>query len=87
MKMTFDERWYIFQDDCWWKTTFDGRRPLVEDKILLKTNLEGGRHFTFDGGGPLMEDSKEDALLPLFEEDLWWKMTFDIIHPLIEENL
>ena len=65
------------EDDLWWKTTFDGRRPWMKEDHWWKTTFEGrwpqreddfyGRRpkTTFDGGPPLMEDS------------LWWKMTFD----------
>ena len=36
------------KDNLWWKTTFDGRRYLIEDDLWWKT--------TFDGRQTLMED-------------------------------
>ena len=36
------------EDDLWWKTTSDGRRPPMEENPLWKT--------TFNGRWPLMED-------------------------------
>ena len=43
------------EDDRWWKTTFDGKRPLMEDDSWWKT--------TFDGKRPLMKDDITDMLL------------------------
>ena len=32
--------WFVL-DNLWWKTTFSGRGPLVEDDLLLKTTFCG----------------------------------------------
>ena len=50
------------EKDLWWKTTFDGGRPLME-KDIWKT--------TIDGRKPLMKDG------PLMENNLRWKKLFD----------
>ena len=57
-----------------WKTTFNVRRPSMEDNLWWKT--------TFDGRRPLMEDdlwrnTSFDGRRHLMEDDLWWKTTFD----------
>ena len=56
------------EDDLWWKTTFDGRRPLTEE--------------AFYGRWPLMEDNlwwmlTFDGRQPFMEDDLWWKTNFE----------
>ena len=72
--------WFIFggtsgaEDDLRLKTTFGGRRPLMEDNLWWKT--------TFDGRRNLMEDNLPwkmiiDGRWPLKEDKLWWKATFD----------
>ena len=50
------------EDDLWWRTTFDWRRPLTKDDLWWKR--------TFDGRRPLMEDI-------LMEDTLLWRTTFD----------
>jgi len=76
---------------CWRKTTFDGRRHLMEDDLWQKTTFDGRRHLmeddiwwktTFDGRRPLTEDdfwrkTTFDGRRPLTEDDLWRKTTFD----------
>ena len=53
----------------WWKTTFDGRRPLMEDTLWCKRTFDKRRplldddplsKMTFDGRRPLMEDNKDN---------------------------
>ena len=71
-----------------WKTTFDKRRPLMADNLLLKTS--------FDGKLILMEDNlwwktnfygrwTFDGRQTLMEEDHWWGTTFDGRQPLMED--
>ena len=57
----------------WWKTTFIGRRPSVEDKLRWKT--------TFGGRCPLVEDGLRwkttfSGRQPSVEDDPPWKKTF-----------
>ena len=57
-----------------WKMAFDGRRPLIEDRLRWT--------MTFDGRQPLMEDNlwwttTFDGGQPLIEDTLWCKRTFD----------
>ena len=72
------------EENLWWKTTFDGRQPLIEDDFQWKT--------TFDERWPLMEDdlwwkTTFDGRQPLMEVDLWWKTAFDGRQPLMEDDL
>ena len=65
------------EDNLWWKTTLDGRRPLMA---------------TFVGRRPLTEDdlwwkTTFDRRQPSTEDDLWRKTTFDGRRPLMEDNL
>ena len=65
-------------DDLWWRTTFDGRQPLIEDNLWWR--------MTFGEKRSLIED----VLLWKTTYDvghLWWKMSFDGRWPLIENNL
>ena len=62
------------EDTLWWKTTVDGRWPLVEDDFWWKT--------TFYERRPLMENNllwktTFDGRQPLAEDTLWWRTTFD----------
>ena len=55
------------EDDLQWKTTFDGRQPLMEDDLQWKT--------TFNGRQPSMEDELRwkttiHGRQPLMEDDL-----------------
>ena len=73
------------------KTTFTGRRPLIEDDLRWKMTFNGRRplmeddlrwKMTFNGRRPLMEDylwwkTNFDGRGPLMEDDLWWKTTFN----------
>ena len=84
--------------NLWWKTTFDGRRPLMENKFWKETTYERRRllteddHWrktTFDRRQPLREDKlwrkrSFDRIQPLMVDNLWWKMTFDGRRPLTE---
>ena len=36
----------MMEDDLWWKTTFDGRQPSVEENPLRKMNFGGESHST-----------------------------------------
>ena len=84
----------IKEELLWQKTTFDRRRPLIEDNLWQKTTFDKRRPLmeddlwrktTFDGKWPLTEDN----LLwrwPLIEDDLWWKMTFDARQTLMQDN-
>ena len=54
----------------WWKTTFDGRRPSVEEDLQWKT--------TFGGRRPSVEDDlwwkkTYGGKRPSVEDDFWWK--------------
>ena len=33
------------EDDLWWKTTFDGGRPLLEDDLWWKMTFDGRQLF------------------------------------------
>ena len=74
------------------KTTFDGRRLLMEDDLRWKTTLDGrypSIKTTFDGRRPSMEDDLQwkmtfDGRRPLMEDDLRWKMTLEGRQPLLE---
>ena len=70
------------EDNLWWRTTFDGRRPLTEDDLWRKT--------TFDGRWPLMEDdlwrkTSFDGRRSMTEDYLWRKTQLrqrsDYCHP------
>ena len=59
------------------KTTFDGRKPLMEDELWWK--------MTLDGRSPWMEDNLGwkttlDGRLPLMKDGLGWKMTHQHVH-------
>ena len=78
--MSYDE----MEDNLWWKTTFDGRQPLMEDDLWWKT--------TFDWRRPLMKDDRWlkttfDGGQPFMEDDPWWNMTFNGRRPLMEDTL
>ena len=60
-------------EDLQWKTTFDGRPPLMKDNLRWK--------MTFDGRRPSMEDNLRwkttfDGKRPSMEDDIRWKTTF-----------
>ena len=60
-------------DNLRWKTTFDGRRALMEDDLWLKTS--------FYGRWPLLKDDLRwkttlDWIQPSMEDNLQWKTTF-----------
>ena len=82
-----DELWWKMTFDgrhLWWKATSDGRRLLTEDDFWQKT--------TFDGRQLLMEDyfwlkTSFDGRRFLMEDDLCWKTTFDGKQPLMEDSL
>ena len=61
--------WILHMDSNWWKTTFDGRQPLMEDDFWWKKTFDGRRTLMednlrwkttniqqFDGRHPLMKD-------------------------------
>ena len=56
------------EDDLWWRTTFDGRRPCMKGNLGWKTTLDG-RQPLIKKKGPLMKD-KLDGRLALLEDDL-----------------
>ena len=73
------------EDTLWWKTTFDGTKPLMDDNLWSKTTFDGGQPLTeydiwwkttIDGRQPLTEDTF-DGRWPLMEDCLWQKTTFD----------
>ena len=78
------------EEDLRWKTTFDGRGPLMEDDLWWKTTFDWRpplteddiwRKATFDGRWPLTKDDLWRKMIfdgrgPLTEDDLWWKTTF-----------
>ena len=66
------------EDNIRWKTTLDGRQPLMEDE------LDGRQPFTEE---MLWWKTTIDERQPLMEDDLWCKMTFNEIWPLMEDNL
>ena len=87
------------EDDLWWKTTFHGRRPLIEDNLWWKMTSDGRWPLrrplmkgdlwwkrTNDGRRPLTEDDLWWKMT-LMEDDLWCKMTFDGRRSLMEDNL
>ena len=62
------------EDDLWWKTTFDGRRPSMEGNLRWKK--------TFDGRWPSIKENLRwkttfDGRQPLTEDNLWQKTTFN----------
>ena len=57
------------------RPSFDGRWPMMEDKLWWKT--------TFDGRHPLIEDNlwwkmTFDGRQPLMKDNLWWKTTSEM---------
>ena len=98
-------RFFILTDQCyilicgmghavhnlWWKTTLDGRQPLMEDPLWQKTTFDRRgplmRKMIYDGRQPLKEDNlgqktRYDGRLPLTEDNLWQKTIFDRRGPL-----
>ena len=77
------------------KTTFDGRRLLVEEDLWWKKTTDGRRPLKEDelrGRMTFMEDdlgwwTTFDGRPPLMEDNLWWKMTSDGRWPLLEDGL
>ena len=69
---------------CWRKTTFDGRRHLMEDDLWQKTTFDGRRHLMEDD---IWRKTTFDGRQPLTEDDLWRKTTFEGRRPLAENNL
>ena len=71
----FDGRWPLIEDNLWWKTTFNGRLPLMKD--------------TFDWWGPqIIENLWEDVLQRMttfHKNDFQWEMNFDGEQPLIKD--
>ena len=72
------------KSDLWWKTTFGGRQPLVDDDCRWKT-IVGGRR-------PLVEDdlwwkTTLSGRQLSVEDDLWWMMTFGGRQPSVEDHL
>ena len=79
------------EEDLWWKATFDGSRPLTEDKVWQKATFDRRRPLTennlwrkttFDGRWPLTESALPrktifDKRRLLTEDNLWRKTTFD----------
>ena len=60
-------------DNVWWKITFSGRRPSVEDDLRWKITFSGQGPLvednhrwkaTFGGRQPLVEDSKSNRRYP-----------------------
>ena len=66
------------------KTTFHGRRPLMEGGLWWKTTFDGRWSLT---EGDLWQKTTFDGRWPLTEIDLWRKTTFDKRQPLTEDNL
>ena len=78
LKMTFDERRPLTEDDLWQKTTFDEGRPLTEDDLWQMTTFDGRRH------------SSEDDLwqkMTFVDENLWEKTTKSGRRTLAEDDL
>ena len=87
-------------DFTWWRGTFDGKCPLLEDNFWRKMTCDGTKPLmeedlwwksTFDGGCPLIKDNNQwktifDGRWPLMEDALWWKTTFDERRPLMEDD-
>ena len=80
----------------WWRTTFDGRGPLMEDNFWWKMTFDGMQtlmedallwKMTFDGRRPLMERRPLMGRQPLTGDNLWRETTFDWRQPLMEDNL
>ena len=78
------------EDDFQWKTTFDGRQPLMEADLRFKTVFDGGRPSTeadlqwktpFNGRRPPMDRQ------PSMEDYLCLKTTFDGGQPFMRDNL
>ena len=65
------------------KLSFDGRQPLMEDKLWWRTNCHGGRTLMEDN---LWWKTTFDGRQPLMEDNLWWKTTYDEKQPLMEED-
>ena len=79
---SYDQLWPIIIR--WWKTSFSGRWPLVEDDLWWKT--------TFGGWQPSVEDNLQlkttfSCWQPSVEDNLWWKMTFSGRQPWVEDTL
>ena len=68
----------LVEDDLRWKTTFGGRRPMLEDNLWWKTPLveDDLRWKTTFGGRRLS-----------VEDDLQWKTTFGGRRPMVEDDL
>ena len=65
------------------KTTFNGRRPLMEDDLRWK--------MTFDGRRPLKENNlwqvmAFDRWQTLTEDDIWWKTTSVRVFSILPEK-
>ena len=67
-KTTFDWRWLR------WEATFDGRPPLMEDTLWLKTPFDW-RHPLI--GDALWWEMPFDGRQPLMGDNLWWETIFD----------
>ena len=77
-----------------WKTTFNGKRPLMEDNLRWKMTFEGRQHsmedslwwnISINGRQLSIEDDLHwetpfNGRPPSMEEPLQWKTTFDGIH-------
>ena len=72
------------EDNLWWKATFDGRQPLLEDNLSRKT--------AFYGRWTLMEEDLWwktifDERQPLMEDNLWWETAFNGRWPSINAGI
>ena len=83
------------EDYLWPKTSFDGRRPLMENDLRRKTKFDRTQPLmedtlwgktTFEGRRPLTEDDFWWRT-PLIEDGLWWRMSFNGWRSLMEENI
>ena len=70
------------EDYLWWKTTFDGIQPSMEDDLRWRTpSMEDGLRWKTDERRPSIEDNLRwkttfDGKRPSMEDDLRWKATF-----------
>ena len=78
-----DDLWWkmtLTEDDISWKTTFDGRQPLMKDHLWWRKTISGRQPLTKDN---LWWKTTFDGRGPLSEDDRWWKTTFDGRRPSI----
>ena len=78
------------EDSLWWKTTFDGRWPLMEDTYEgRQSSIENTPSWkmTHNGRQPLMMKMTFYREQPSMEDHLQWKTMFDGRWLLMEEDL